>query len=125
MTENDISFIIIGFIFHVYNNLDPGLLESVYKAALMYELKNNNFNAKSQVTLPVHYKEIKLEVKFWLDLLVEDLVIIVIKSIEELKKVLYKQLMTYLKLSTIKLGILVNFNTDDIRENIKRVANNL
>ena len=125
MTENDISFIIRGCIFQVYNNLGPGLLESVYEAALMYELKNNNLDVKNQVILPGHYKDITLEVGYRIDILVEDLVIVEIKSLEELKKVHYKQVMTYLKLSKIKLGLLVNFNTDNIYDNIKRVVNNL
>ncbi len=125
MTENDMSFIIRGCIFQVYNNLGPGLLESVYEAALIYELKNNNLSVKSQVTLPVHYKDITLEVGYRIDILVEDSVIIEIKSVEDLKKVHYKQVMTYLKLSKIKLGILVNFNSDNIKDNIKRVVNNL
>lgn len=101
------------------------MLESVYEAALMYELKNNNLDVKNQVILPVHYKDITLEVGYRIDILVEDLVIVEIKSLEELKKVHYKQVMTYLKLSKIKLGLLVNFNTDNIYDNIKRVVNNL
>ena len=101
------------------------MLESVYEAALMYELKNNNLDVKNQVILPVHYKDITLEVGYRIDILVEDLVIIEIKSLEELKKVHYKQVMTYLKLSKIKLGLLVNFNSDNIYDNIKRVVNNL
>ena len=101
------------------------MLESVYEAALMYELKNNNLDVKNQVILPVHYKDITLEVGYRIDILVEDLVIVEIKSLEELKKVHYKQVMTYLKLSKIKLGLLVNFNSDNIYDNIKRVVNNL
>ena len=101
------------------------MLESVYEAALMYELKNINLDVKNQVILPVHYKDITLEVGYRIDILVEDLVIVEIKSLEELKKVHYKQVMTYLKLSKIKLGLLVNFNTDNIYDNIKRVVNNL
>ena len=101
------------------------MLESVYEAALMYELKNNNLDVKNQVILPVHYNDITLEVEYRIDILVEDLVIVEIKSLEELKKVHYKQVMTYLKLSKIKLGLLVNFNSDNIYDNIKRVVNNL
>lgn len=125
MNENDISYLIRGCIFKVSNNLGPGLLESVYEAALLYELKKNNLNAKSQVLLPVMYEDIVLELGFRLDIVVEDKVIIEIKSVEELSRVHYKQLLTYLKLSKLKLGMLVNFNTDDIQSNIKRIVNNL
>ncbi len=125
MEENDITYKIRGCIFAVYRNLGPGLLESVYEAALVYELKKNNLEVKSQVPLPVFYERIQLEVGFRIDVLVEEKVIIEIKSVEELSKVHYKQLLTYLKLSDKKVGLLVNFNCDNISENIKRVVNNL
>lgn len=125
MEENDITYKIRGCIFAVYRNLGPGLLESVYEAALVYELKKNNLEVKSQVPLPVLYEGIQLEVGFRIDVLVEEKVIVEIKSVEELSKVHYKQLLTYLKLSDKKVGLLVNFNCDNISENIKRVVNNL
>lgn len=125
MEENDITYKIRGCIFAVYRNLGPGLLESVYEAALLYELKKNNLAVKSQVALPVLYEGIQLGVGFRLDVLVEEKVIIEIKSVEELSKIHYKQLLTYLKLSEKKVGILVNFNCENISENIKRVVNNL
>lgn len=125
MEENDITYKIRGCIFAVNRNLGPGLLESVYEAALVYELKKNNLEVKSQVPLPVLYEGIQLEVGFRLDILVEEKVIIEIKSVEELSKIHYKQLLTYLKLSDKKVGILVNFNCDNISENIKRIVNNL
>lgn len=125
MEENDITYKIRGCIFAVYRNLGPGLLESVYEAALLYELKKYNLEVKSQVALPVIYEEIKLEIGFRLDVLVEEKVVIEIKSVEELSKIHYKQLLTYLKLSEKKVGILVNFNCENISENIKRIVNNL
>lgn len=125
MEENDITYKIRGCIFAVYRNLGPGLLESVYEAALLYELKKHNLEVKSQVLLPVLYNGIKLEIGFRLDILVEDKVIIEIKSVEELSKLHFKQLLTYLKLSEKKVGILVNFNSENISENIKRIVNNL
>lgn len=125
MEENDITYKIRGCIFAVYRNLGPGLLESVYEAALVYELKKYNFEVKSQVGLPVLYEGIKLEIGFRLDVLVEEKVVIEIKSVEELSKIHYKQLLTYLKLSEKKVGILVNFNCENISENIKRIVNNL
>ena len=125
MEENDITYKIRGCIFAVNRNLGPGLLESVYEAALLYELKKNNLEVKSQVPLPVLYEGIRLEVGFRLDILVEEKVIIEIKSVEVLSKIHYKQLLPYLKLSDKKVGILVNFNCENISENIKRIVNNL
>jgi GxxExxY protein len=124
MQENDITFKIRGCIFSVYNNLGPGLLESVYEAALLYELQKQGLETKSQVVLPVLYDGVTLEIGFRLDILVEEKVIIEIKSVEVLSKLHFKQLLTYLKLSEKKVGILVNFNCDTIQENIKRIVNN-
>ena len=124
-TENDISYLIRGAIFKVYNELGPGLLESVYEAVLSFELQKQGLDVKSQVPLPVFYEGHKLEVGFRLDLLVNDKVIIEIKSVESLAKVHHKQLLTYLKLTDLKLGILVNFNVDNITEGIFRKVNGL
>ena len=123
MEENDITYKIRGCIFLVYKNLGPGLLESVYEAALLHELKKHNLEVKSQVVLPVLYDGINLEIGFRLDIVVEDKVIIEIKSVEDLTKLHFKQLLTYLKLSRKKVGILVNFNCENITENIKRIVN--
>lgn len=125
MNENDISYLIRGAIFKVYNALGPGLLESVYSAALTYELKKAGLNVKTEVPLPVIYEEEKLEIGFRIDILVNDLVIIEIKSVEQLAEVHHKQVITYLKLSGKKLGILVNFNCSDISKSIFRKVNNL
>ena len=123
MEENDLTYKIRGCIFLVYKNLGPGLLESVYEAALLHELKKHNLEVKSQVVLPVLYDGINLEIGFRLDIVVEDKVIIEIKSVEDLSKLHFKQLLTYLKLSRKKVGILVNFNCENITENIKRIVN--
>ena len=125
MTENDISYKIRGAIFKVYNNLGPGLLESVYEAALKYELSKEDLKVESQVEVPVIYENIKLELGFRLDLLVNNKVIIEIKSVEKLAPVFHKQLLTYLKLTDKRLGILVNFNSENISESIVRIANGL
>ena len=125
MTENEITYIIRGAIFNIYNKVGPGLLESAYEAALAYELVKEGLDVKTQVALPFVYEEIKLDVGYRLDILVEDKVVIEVKSVEELASVHYKQLLTYLKLSGKQLGILVNFNTDKINTSIKRIANNL
>jgi GxxExxY protein len=125
MTENDISFKIRGAIFKVYRNLGPGLLESVYEAVLAYELKQLGLQVKTQVPLPVLYENIHLDIGFRVDILVNDSVIIEIKSIEALHEVHHKQVLTYLRLSDRKLGLLVNFNTDNISRCIIRKVNGL
>lgn len=124
MDENDITYKIRGCVFSVYNNLGPGLLESVYEAALMYELQSYGLETRCQVALHVIYNGVKLEVGFRLDILVEEKVIVEIKSVEDLSKLHFKQSLTYLKLSEKKVGILVNFNCENIIENIKRVVYN-
>ena len=123
--ENKISYDIRGAIYKVYNNLGPGLLESVYESALYYELTKMGRKVKKQVGLPVRYNDEIMELGFRLDLLVDDLVIVEIKSVEVLAPVHHKQLLTYLKLSGLRLGVLVNFNTNSLEENIVRIVNNL
>jgi len=125
LTENQISYIIRGAIFNVYNELGPGLFESVYSAALMIELKNEGLTVKKEVPVPVYYQNEKMELGFRLDLLVEDKVIIEVKSVENIARVHHKQILTYLKITKLKLGILVNFNEDDITKGIHRKVNNL
>lgn len=125
MNENDISYKIRGAIFNVYNTLGPGLLESVYEAALSYELSKEGLEIKTQPPIPVTYDEVKLDLGFRLDILVNEKVIIEIKSVEALAPVHHEQLLTYLKLANKKLGLLVNFNTDNISSSIIRIANNL
>ena len=125
MTENDISYLIRGAIFKIYNSLGPGLLESVYEAILIHELKKMGLEVKSQVALPVIYEGEKLDIGFRIDILVNDLVIIEIKSVEQIADVHHKQVLTYLKLSGKKLGILVNFNSENISNSIYRKVNNL
>ncbi len=125
MELNDLTYKIRGAIFSVFNELGPGLLESVYEAALLKELMDVNLRTISQVPLPVVYKGVKLEIGFRLDILVEDKIIIEIKSVEFLHDVHKKQLLTYLKLSNRKLGILVNFNAAKLidKESIIRIIN--
>lgn len=125
MDENDLSYKIRGAIFKVYNNLGPGLLESVYVAALQFELKKENLKVKREVPVPVYYEEEKLELGFRLDLLIEDKVIIEVKSAEKLAEVHHKQTITYLKLTKLKLAILVNFNVNNINSGIFRKVNGL
>ena len=118
--ENDLSYTIIGAIYNVYNNLGPGLLESVYESALAYELTKKGLRVDRQVEVPILYENIKIESNLRLDMLVEDLVIVELKSVLEMKDVFYLQIDTYLKLTGKHLGLLVNFNTDDIVHSIHR-----
>lgn len=123
--HNDISFQIRGAAFEVYNELGPGLLESVYQYSIAAELESRGLNIKTEVPVPVTYKNNQLELGFRIDVLVENKVIIEIKSVEELHKVHHKQVLTYLRLTNLKLGILINFNTDDLKKSIYRKVNNL
>ena len=125
MTENEISYKIRGCIFEVYNQLCPGLLESVYQHILRSELEKQGLVVKMEVALPVIYDDKKFDIGFRLDLLVNEKVIIEIKSVEKLAEVHHKQVITYLKLSNIKLGILVNFNSEDISKSIYRKVNKI
>ena len=124
MEDDDLTYIIRGCIFNVYNILGPGLFESVYESALCYELNKAGLKFKRQESLPVYYDEILLDVAFRIDIFVENKIVIEIKSVEEFSKVHFKQIITYLKLLDISIGILVNFNSDNIKENIKRIVNN-
>lgn len=125
MTENDISYKIRGCIFKVFKNLGPGLLESAYEVALVYELRKEGFMVSNQVNLPMIYEELRVDIAYRLDIVVDNKVIIELKSVENLLDVHHKQVITYLKLSGMKLGILVNFNTDDISKSIFRKVNGL
>lgn len=125
MHENDISYKIIGAAIKIHSELGPGLFESVYEATLAFELKELGLDVKTQIGIPLVYKEIKFEQGFRLDILVENKVIIEIKSVEKLAAVHYKQLLTYLRLSEKKLGLLINFNEVHLKDGIKRIVNNL
>jgi GxxExxY protein len=124
MHENEITFIIRGAIFKVYNTLGPRLLESSYEATLGHELVKSGLLVEHQVGLPLIYEEIKMDVGYRIDLLIEKKVIIEIKSVENLAEVHHKQIITYLRLSGKKVGILVNFNTSEISKEIHRKVNN-
>jgi len=125
MIENDLSQIIIGCAIKVHTALGPGLLESAYEECLYYELVKEGLKVEKQKALPLIYEEIKLEIGYRLDLIVEDKVIVEIKACEGLNDVHLAQLLTYLKLSNVKLGLLINFNVTRVKDGIKRVVNNL
>ena len=114
MTDNEITYEIRGAVYDVYKELGPGLLESVYEEALCFELEKRGLTVERQVQVPIKYKGIVLKTELRLDLLVENQVIIELKSVEEMKNVFYKQLLTYLRLMNKRVGLLVNFNTEDI-----------
>ena len=124
MTENAISYQIRGAIYEVYKALGPGLLESVYEEALTYELQKRGLKVERQREVPIQYDGHLLSTSLRLDMLVEDKVIIELKSVKELQDVFFKQTLTYLRLTNLHLGILVNFNVNDILDNaIHRVLN--
>jgi len=125
MSENEISAVIIHSCFTIHQKLGPGLLESVYEEILAYELSEAGLRFTRQTGLPVYYKGIKLEIGFRADLIVEDKVIVEIKSVENIAPVHPKQLLTYLRITGLKLGLLINFNQALIKTGIHRVVNNL
>jgi GxxExxY protein len=122
---NDLTFKIRGAIFKVHQALGPGLFESVYEAALVYELMQLGLKVITQVGLPVNYNGVLLELGFRVDIIVEDSLIIEVKSIEALHDVHKKQVLTYLKLSGKKLGLLVNYNVSSLKdkESLIRIIN--
>ena len=125
LTENEISFKVIGIGIELHRKLGPGLLESVYESALAHDLREAGLLTSQQVAVPFFYKDVKMEVGFRIDILVNDKVILEIKSIEQLAPVHFAQTLTYLKLSNKKLGLLINFNTAVLKDGIHRIVNNL
>jgi GxxExxY protein len=125
MTENAISKIIFDVTLMVHKALGPGLLENAYEECLYYELQKTGLYTVKQKPLPLIYKEVKLEIGYRVDIIVENKVIIEVKSVEALNDVHMAQVLTYLKLSGCKLGMLVNFNVALIKNGIRRVVNNL
>ena len=122
---NDISGEIVDAAMSVHTALGPGLLESAYQAALVYELRSRGLRVETEVELPVRYRDVRLEVGYRLDLLVESEVIVEIKSVDSLAPIHQAQLLSYLRLSGKRLGLLINFNVAHLRDGIKRLANNL
>lgn len=125
MTENELSYKIIGAALEVRKNLGVGLLENVYEVALAYELKELGFKVESQLILPLKYKSELIDNAYRIDLIVEDKVIIEVKSVLEIHPIFYSQVLTYLKLTNLKLGLLINFNTPLIKDGIHRIVNKL
>ena len=125
MTENEISEILVDIFLKVHRTMGPGLFESVYEAAICYELDKAKIEYKRQPGIVVYYEKVELDLGFRADIIVEEKVIIEIKSIEAIAAVHHKQLLTYLKLTNLKLGLLVNFNVSLIKNGITRIVNNL
>ena len=117
---NEITYDIIGCAYKVHSGLGPELLESTYEACLTFELENIGYNVERQKALPVIYKEVKLDVGYRIDLIVENVVIVELKSVEAINEVHIAQILTYLKLSNTKIGLLINFNVKDLKRGIKR-----
>jgi len=125
MTENEISEKIIGCAIQVHRELGPGLLESSYEECLHFELLQSGLFVEKQKALPLVYKEVKLDCGYRLDMMVENKVIIEVKSVEMLNDIHLAQVLTYLKLSKCKLGLLMNFNVVLLKDGIKRVVTKL
>jgi GxxExxY protein len=125
MTINDVTGQIVDAAMKVHTALGPGLLESTYEACLAFELSKRGLHVQRQVELPVMYDGIRIEVGYRIDLLVEELVIVEVKSVAELAPIFEAQLLTHVKLSDKKVGLLINFNVVHLKDGIKRMVNNL
>lgn len=125
MHENEISRIIIGCAMKVHTKLGPGLLESAYEACLAYELSQAGLAFERQKPMPLIYEEVKLDVGYRLDLIVAEKVVVDPKAVDALSPVFTAQMLTYLKLSGCKLGLIVNFNVEHLRDGVKRIVRNL
>jgi GxxExxY protein len=125
MTENEISAVVVDVCYKIHVKLGPGLLESVYEAILYHELAKRGLSVERQKPLPVLWDGIKLDIGFRSDLIINNKVILEIKSIEQITDIHAKQVLTYLKITKMKLGLLINFNVPIIKFGIKRVVSNL
>ena len=123
MSENDISKIVFESALKIHRILGPGLLESAYEECLFYEIKKYNLKVEKQKQLPLVYEDVKLDAGYRIDIIVEDKFIVEIKSVEVLNDVHLAQLLTYLRLSNCKLGLLINFNVSLLKNGVKRVIN--
>jgi len=125
MTENEISYKIIGAAIEIHKTIGPGLLESAYENALAYELREMGFDVVQQKAMPFIYKEVRQDIGYRIDLMINNKVIIEVKSVENVAPVHFSQTLTYLRLSNLKLALLINFNTKILKEGIHRIVNNL
>lgn len=125
MTENELAKVIVNTCYNIHVELGPGLLESVYEEILYYELTSQGFRVERQKPIPVFWKELKMDIGFRADLIVENKVVVELKSVELIAPVHPKKLLTYLRLTKLKLGLLVNFNVALIKDGITRIVNGL
>ena len=125
MDVNQVSGAIVNAAMKVHSALGPGLLESAYEACLLHELRQLGMKAQAQVSLPVAYDGVKIDVGYRIDLLVEDAVIVELKAVETLLPIHEAQLLSYLKLSGKRVGLLINFNVPHLKNGIRRMVNNL
>ena len=125
MTENEISKIVVNAAFDLHTELGPGLLETVYEVLLAHRLREAGLQAERQVPIPIHYRGVTFDEGFRADLVVEGIVIVELKSVETLLRVHGKQLLTQLRLSGRRLGLLINFGAEHLKEGMKRVVNGL
>ena len=125
MTKNEISKIVVDCCYKIHTALGPGLFESVYEEVLTYEFNSRKINYERQVDVPVEYQGLKMGIGFRADIIVEKKIILELKSVEKILPIHKKQLLTYLKLTKLKLGLLVNFNEALIKDGITRIVNNL
>ena len=125
MHENEVTRKIIEVAIEIHKTLGPGLFESVYEKCLEYELTNAGLDVKRQKSLPMRYKDLSFQEAFRIDLLVENKVIVEVKSVEKIAPVHHAQLLTYLRLTNLKCGLLINFNNFLLKDGVKRVVNNL
>lgn len=125
MTENEIATTVVDCCYKIHTKLGPGLLESVYEEVLCYELRKNGLSYFRQNPVKIIYEDVSLDIGFIADIVVENKLILELKSVETLKAVHHKQLLTYLRLNNKKLGLLINFNENLIKNGIKRIVNNL
>jgi GxxExxY protein len=125
MTENEIANVIVDLCYKIHRQYGPGLFESVYERILCYELSKMGFTIKQQMPIPLNHEQLIINVAFRADLIVDGKVLVELKSVDVLPKAYYKQVVTYLKLTGLKLGLLVNFNVALIKDGIHRIVNNL
>lgn len=125
MTENELATKVIGCAIKVHKNLGPGLLESSYEECMFYEINKSGLSVLKQKALPLIYEEVKLEIGYRIDLLIENKLVVEVKAVESFNDVHLAQVLTYLKLSNCKLGLLMNFNVSKMADGIKRVVNKL
>jgi len=121
---DNLSYKIIGLAIDVHKELGPGLLESAYQECLYYEIKNAGLNVKKELSLPIIYKDIKLDHGYRIDLLIEDIIVLELKTVEKFTDVHFAQILTYLKLGNYPLGLLINFDSKILKNSIKRFINN-